>query len=218
MLTWLDHLCRSCAELGGYIPDDRGDPRRAFARQVGSTFVAWQEGVRKPANLLEEAFGALLLAFISEFLPAKGRITFAADGTKPPRPLGLVLTRATANLLSAADTANIPDELWRAELGPNRAVYVDIPHSALVLDAGVDQTDVLQIRSILAAPYMPPSTPGGTLFIAQVTERGSEVGLGRVAGVLIPNGDAGPLRSPSGDQGDSSLRSPYVHPLAERAL
>ena len=218
MMTWLDHLCRHSAELGGYLPDDHGDPRRAFARHVGSAIAAWQQGIRKPADFLTESYGALLLAFVSEFLPTKAQVTLVADGSKPPRPLGLLLTRATANLLSAADTTNIPDELWRAELGPNRAVYVDIPHGALTLDAGMDKTDVLQLRSIIAAPYLTPSIPGSTLFIAQITDPGSEQGRGRVAGVLLSNGMIDPLRSPSGDQGDSSLRAPYIHPDAEQTL
>jgi hypothetical protein len=35
---------------------------------------------------------------------------------------------------------------------------------------------MLQLRAIFAAPFLPPTTPGHTLFIAQMTDRGSERG------------------------------------------
>ncbi len=179
-----------------------------------------QDGVAPFEDIMEESQYVFLAPFISEFLPLGVALTFAEDGSRPPRPLGLLLTRATANLLSASNPSNIFDELWRAELEPNRAIYVDIPHGALLLDIGVGETDVVQLRSILAAPYLPADFPGCTLFIAQVTDRASERGRGRIAGVLRPDGSITGFSSPKmqGRFADQTLASPEVHPLTDKAL
>ena len=123
----------------------------------------------------------MLAPFIAEFIPAGGSLTL--QGRKPVRPLGLLLTRRTANLLSAARPIDIPDELWRAQLGPDRTVYVDIPHGSILMDAAGDTSDIIQLRAILAAPYLPLNGHGQTLFLAVMTDRGSERGRGRLSGV-----------------------------------
>jgi len=58
-----------------------------------------------------------------------------AIGGEILRPLGLVLTRGTANLLSAADSSHIADETWRTALDPGRVIYVEVPHGVILLDA-----------------------------------------------------------------------------------
>ena len=218
-MTWLDNLCRRLAEM--VDPKHHGgDPRKALAYHVGDILQASQQGKHQFKDSLDETFYALLTPFISGFLPNGAELMMGETRAPPPRPLGLLLTRATANLLSATDPSNIPDTLWREALGPWRAVYVDIPHGALVLDAGVEKTDVLQLRAILAAPYLLTEHPGCTLFVAQITNRGSEQGRGRVAGVLHPDGTISHFTSPKtkGVAGDWTLRPPHAHPLAERAF
>jgi hypothetical protein len=186
MLTWLDRFARRAAEIANEKYHG-GDPRKALAHMVGQALIHTQMGDQLFDDPSEEIFCRLLAPFIVEFLPPGESITFLSDRAPFPRPLGLLLTRSTANLLSASQ-ANFPDEAWRAELGARRAVYVDIPHGALVLNGGVNGEDALQLRAILAAPYMPPDEPGCTLFIAQITDRGSERERGRLAGILLPDG------------------------------
>jgi hypothetical protein len=222
-MTWLDILCRRIAEMDP--KHHGGDPRKGLAYHVGELVQATQQGKHQLKDSLDESFYALLLPFISGFLPGGTELRMGETRALPPRPRGLLLTRATANLLSAADHSDIPDTLWREALGPWRAVYVDIPHGALVLDGGVDKTDVLQLRAILAAPYLPPEYPGCTLFLAQITDRGSEQGRGRVAGVLHPDGKVSHLTSPKtkGSPGIGRcghrmfIRSPNVPSLAGQA-
>jgi hypothetical protein len=84
----------------------------------------------------------------------------------PKRPLGLLLTRETANLLSNANPLDINDSLWRTELG-DRAIYVDVPHGAILMEGGGSGDDVIELRAILAAPFLPPNSTGQTLFVAQ---------------------------------------------------
>jgi hypothetical protein len=216
MITWLDRLARGVVNQ---IDEKHhgGDPRKAFAYYVGQVVAFAQEGRSICDDLLDESFIAMVIPFIAEFLPPGASLT-SSDGLPSPRPLGLLLTRATASLLSEAGTANFPDDLWRAELG-SRAVYVDVPHGALLLNAGINGDDVLQVRAILAAPYLPPDRPGSTLFIAQITDRGSERGRGRITGVLQPDGKIWAFgNSTMTTATDWTLRPPYVHPLAEQSL
>ena len=133
MMTWLDHFCRQAAKN---MPEKWhfDDPRKALAFMVKELILHAQSGSRPFDSLLDEAFYSLLGMFVTESLPQGGTYTFA-DGSKPVRPLGLLLTRPTANLLSAAAPINMPDDLWRAELGTDPAIYVDIPHGAILLDA-----------------------------------------------------------------------------------
>ena|ERR1700722_58171 len=188
MITWLDRVARK----------SRGKQTRNTMEGIQGrhSLITWARFWRSRGRVVRFAktswtsFIAMVAPFIVEFLPPGASLT-SSDGLPPPRPLGLLLTRPTANLLSEASPANFPDELWRAELGSNRAVYVDIPHGALLLNAGVNGDDVLQLRPILAAPNMPPGKPGCTLIVAQITDRGSERGRGRITGVLQPDARSG---------------------------
>lgn len=217
MLTWLDHYCRQVARL----VDEKwhgGDPRKALAFQVTQRIQQAQRGILPFDGILDEALYAMLGFFIAEYIPAGGTLRF--KGGMPVRPLGLLLTRQTANLLSAAKPIDMTDESWRAEIGSDRAVYVDVPHGAVLLDADAGKGDMIQLRAIFAAPFMPPDKPGHTLFIAQMTGRGSEQGRGRVAGVLTPDG--GVAQFGSADTGaaaaDASMKAPHAHPLLQRAV
>ena len=216
MLTWLDHLCRQAI---GEVDEKwhKGDPRKAFAFQIGSLV----DGMKKkafPSNMLDEVNYTMLTFLTGAYLP-QGELLFA-DGTKPDRPLGLLLTRQSANMLSTANPINMPDELWRTEIGINRVIYVDVPHGAVVLDADAGGGDMIQLRAILAAPFLPPDMPGHTLFLAQMTDRGSERGRGRVAGVLRPDGSivAHGSANTGATTADQLLKDPYAHPLLERAI
>jgi hypothetical protein len=67
---------------------------------------------------------------------------------------------------------------------------------------------------------MPPGMPGHTLFVAQMTERGSERGRGRIAGVLQPDGQISRFGSARTGRTatDWTLRPPFVHPQTEKAV
>jgi hypothetical protein len=130
-----------------------------------------------------------------------------------------LLTRPTANLLSAARPIDMPDELWRAKLGLDRTVYVDIPHGAVLMDAAGDTSDIIQLRAILAAPYSPPNGDGQTLFLAMMTDRGSERGRGRLPGVLMPDGAISRFGSPSmATAADWTMKPPFAHSMLERTV
>ena len=164
-------------------------------------------------------FHVMVAPFLLDYFPAGTKLTLAGGGALP-RPLGLVLTRGTANLLSAADASNIPDETWRAALDPHRMVYVDVPHGAILLDAGTHVADTLQLRAIFAAPSLLPELPGHTLFLAQLTDRGSERARGRIAGVLCPDGQISRFGSARTGKTatDWTLRPPFAHSLTEKAV
>lgn len=218
MLTWLDYFCRRMlpvvdAKFHG------GDPRKAFGFHLYQRLYEVQQGTASFEDILDEAFHVMLTPFLRDFFPAGGTATSAMD-IEIDRPLGLVLTRGTANLLSDAESSNIPDEAWRSELGTGRAVYVDVPHGTILLDVGTERSDVLQLRAIFAAPFLPPNMPGHTLFIAHMTDRGSERGRGRVAGLLWPDGRISRFASEATGRSaaDWTLRSPFVHSETERAV
>ena len=188
MLTWLDHLCRQIALVADTKSHD-GDPRKTFGLYLQHLLRAIEKGTDSFDDILDEYFHLMLAPFFRDYFPESTTFTFAdAIGGEIPRPLGLVLTRGTANLLSAADSSYIADETWRPALYPLCVVYIDVPHGAILLDAGTEAApDMLQLRAIFAAPFLPPKMPGHTLFIAQMTDRGSERSRGRVAGVLRPD-------------------------------
>jgi hypothetical protein len=218
MITWLDRLARICARR---LDEQHhgGDPRRALAFYVGQILAHLAER-RHLLGPAESIFMTTLAPFIREFLPPDETVTFLADGLPPPRLLGLLLTRPTANLLSAAGSAGIRDELWRAKLGLRRAIHVDIPQGAIVLNGDVNGNDALQLRAMLAAPYLPPDDPDSTLFIAQLTDRGSDRERGRLIGVLKPDGGiSGAFGSrPNGFAANGALSSPLFDPITEESL
>jgi len=218
MLTWLDYICKQTVPLVD-VKWHGGDPRKALAFHVGGCIVDAQRQAAPFEDILDETFHVMLIPFLRDFLPA-GVTWTTTNGIEIARPLGLLLTRNTANLLSNAAASNIPDETWRSALGVGRAVYVDVPHGAILLDVGTERSDMLQLRAIFAAPFLPWDMPGHTLFIAQMTDRGSERGRGRVAGLLCPDGQI--LRFGSRDTGltatDWTLRSPFVHPQTETVV
>jgi hypothetical protein len=201
--------------VGGKWAD--GDPRKAFAFHLQDLMRAVQNGTASFEDILDETFHVMVAPFLQDYFPAGTKLSLAGGGAFP-RPLGLVLTRGTANLLSAADTSNIPDETWRSSLGPYRMVYVDVPHGAILLDAGTHAADTLQLRAIFAAPSL--QMPGHTLFIAQMTDRGSERARGRIGGVLCPDGQISRYASAKTGKTatDWTLRPPFVHSLTEKAV
>jgi hypothetical protein len=218
MLTWLDHMCRQTLPLVD-AKWHNGDPRKAFGSFIHRLLRDAQQGTMSFDNILDEAWYTMLSPFAREYIPT-GATLRLADGTDWPHPLGLVLTRAAASLLSGAESSRIPDETWRSALGPNRVVYVDVPHGAILLNVGVDTNDILQLRAIVAAPSLPPDMPEHTLFVAQMTDRGSERGRGRIAGVLCPDGKISRFGSPKTGPSatDWTLRPPFVHPLTDMAV
>ncbi|HEY2015880.1 MAG TPA: hypothetical protein VGH38_20395 [Bryobacteraceae bacterium] len=187
-----------------------------MAYRIGREIQAFHKGIAAPENILEECFTVLLASFVAEFVPPGSSLTI--NGQKPKRPLGLLLTRETANLLSNANPLDLDDSLWRTELG-DRAIYVDVPHGAILMEGGGSPDDVIELRAILAAPFLPPNSPGQTLFIAQMTKRASEEGRGRIAGVLMPDGMISRFGSPTmASAADWTMKPPFAHSLLEKAV
>lgn len=187
MLTWLDFVCRCVME----IADEKfhqGDPRKALAYSCGMTYTAMKRGVGSFDNQIDEVFQTMLVPFAAPYAGADASFTFA-DGEPFERPLGIILTRETTSLLTATKNPEIRDEMWRAQLGDRRAIYVDIPHGAFTFRNRAGEQ--VQLRAILAAPYLPSNHPGYTQFFVQVTAIGSEKGRGRFVGVLNPDGSIG---------------------------
>lgn len=214
LLTWLDHTCRQALTTVNEKWHG-GDPRKAMAYHIGREIQGFHNGMISK-NILEECFTVILSSFIAEFMPAGSPLLL--NGEKPKRPLGLLLTRETANLLSNANPLNIPDAMWHEALG-DRAIYVDVPHGAIVMHRGGTVNEVIELRAILAAPFLPPNAPGQTLFIAQMTKRASEESCGRIGGILMPDG----MVSRFGSQtmptaADWTMKPPFAHSLLEKAV
>jgi hypothetical protein len=156
----------------------------------------------------------MISPILAPYLPRD--VTFNFMEVAPAqRPLGLILSRQRASLLSSTKPLDAPDELWREQVGPCRTIYVDIPHGALTFRNGSGisgKTNIVQLRALFAAPYLPFNLPGHTKFIVQLTEVGSESGLGRVAGILCPDGSI--KRATNLDNvisADPELLPPFVH-------
>lgn len=217
MLTWLDQFCRRAMEECD-VEKHGNDPRKAMAFIIMQIIHAAQTGRRPFEGLADEAFYTILSPIVAPYLPKEVSFGFS-DGAPPERPLGLVLTRQTASLLSAVKSFDAPDELWREKIGTRRTIYVDIPHGALTFDANPGKNDIVQLRAILAAPYLPQDMDGHTYFVVQLTERGSEQGRGRIAGVLCPDGTI--KRSANENKllaTDFELQPPFVHPDLHKAV
>lgn len=79
---------------------------------------------------------------------------------------------------------------------------------------------MLQLRAIFVAPSSPPDLPEHTLFLAQMTNRGSEPSRGRVCGVLCSDGKIRRLGSATTGRTatDWTLQPPFVHSQTEKAV
>lgn len=187
-----------------------------MAYHVAQEIQAFHKGVAVPENILDEGFTAILASFVAEYLPPGSTLTM--NGQQPERPLGLLLTRDTANLLSNANPLDIDDSVWRTELG-NRAIYVDVPHGAILMEGGGGTNDLIELRAILAAPFLPSNSSGQTLFIAQMTKQATEQGRGRIAAVLLPDGGISRFGSPTmASAADWTMKPPFAHSLLEKVV
>lgn len=166
-------FAEECADLLDEFTADR----EAFARKVGNRKVAEDMGVRL----------GLMSPFVSGFARPETRAAVL-----PTPPLGLLLTKETADLLGDADP---PGDDWRdLTFGPGpdqdrrTGVYVDVPHGALLVGSG------LQVRAIFAIPMLVDGEAGGlrwdgrVLVHGLVTATGSEHESGSVFAVVLPDG------------------------------
>ena len=177
-MIWLDWYCRMHSDT--FVPPDErmGDPRRDLAM---STWIYFATYFRENPDLsaprpLDFHWYSMLKPFIVPFLlPEATR----PGAKKPPEPLGLVLTRQTAALLSDAKPPS-DDASWMAALG-DRSVYIDVPHGAVRVG------DTLQLRAIFLRKLL-SSSGDQLMLIAVVTDRGSEQARGRMFAVLDGNG------------------------------
>jgi hypothetical protein len=219
MTTWLDLNCRHAlrdwneTKKAAGLAADNWDPRRAFAYATANAIAL----ARADDEPMENSFFSMMMPFGLPYLPEQVDPSLP-DGIprvvpagipRDSRPLGIILRKDTANLLSATTAANIPDELWRQRLGKNWTVCVDIPHSALTFDTG-RRAGVVQLRAILAASWLPGVPDGYTQFVVQLTERGTETPYGRIGGVLCPDGSVRSSVDKSGAWVDRSLQPPFV--------
>ena len=87
------------------------------------------------------------------------------------------------------------------------------------MEGGGSANDVIELRAILAAPFLPPNSPGQTLFVAQMTKRASEEGRGRIGGVLLADGGISRLGSHTmASAADWTMKPPFAHSLLEKAV
>jgi hypothetical protein len=141
-----------------------------FVRVVGSQKLAEELTIRC----------ACMSPFLRGFATPKTR----KELVRPGRPLGIVLTRETASMLSDADP---PRDDWchhafGSGVGQDSlsGVYVDVPHGRLLVGEG------LQIRAIFAIPGMTENESGelhwgGSVLVhALVAVAGSEHESGSV--------------------------------------
>ena len=168
---------------------------------------------------LENIWYTSLFPFVAPFLPPGVSAEPAIHGLLP-RPLGLILTRATANLLSGARPPIGGDTHLCDTLGERRAIYVDVPHGALRLAAHPDGRDTLQLRAIFVPPLRSGEKSLGTFFLALLTNPGSEQPRGRICALIAPNGQVSALTGAkaSATQADPTLKAPFVHASTEACI
>lgn len=219
MTTWLDLNCRHAHRAWNETKKEAGlatddwDPRRAFAYATANA-ITLARANEKP---MDDSFFSMMMPFGLPYF-RKQDDPFLPDGIpravptgipRDSRPLGIILKKETASLLSAATVANVQDELWRKKLGENWTVCVDVPHSALTFSTGHGDS-VVQLRAILAASWLPAVPEGYTQFVVQLTEKGTETPHGRIGGVLCPDGSVRQSVDQSGAWVDRSLQPPFV--------
>lgn len=219
MTTWLDLNCRHAHRVWNEtkktadLPPDDWDPRRTFAYATANAIAL----ARADDEPMEDSFFSMMMPFGLPYFPEQADPSLP-DGIprvvpsgipRDSRPIGIILKKETANLLSAATVANISDELWRQRLGQDWTVCVDIPHSALTFDTGRPD-GVMQLRAILAASWLPAVPDGYTQFVVQLTEKGTETPHGRIGGVLCPDGSIRQSVDKSGAWVDRSLQPPFA--------
>jgi hypothetical protein len=212
-MIWFDWFCRQAS--GTLPPRERSDdPRRNMALYVLQGGEALRHGAIPGAVRLEAAWYTALFPFVAPFLPTDSAAKFPRLGTMP-KPLGLVLTRATANLLSDARSPAGGDIHWRNALGAQRAVYIDVPHGALLLAASPNGGDMLELRAIFVPPLAGQET--STPFIALLTDPGSERPRGRACAKIEPNGQVLAMRGADNSvtQADLTLKAPFFDSLLE---
>lgn len=202
MTTWLDWHVRSRLmaeesqpEIARHLQMGAPDPISAFAdsffemlaeRTVDAKAFAEKVG---DAKLAEEIACrvACMAPFLWGFASPETRKTLPQSGP----PVGLLLTRDTASLLSNADP---PQDEWRRRTfgsGPGEeglsGVYVDVPHGALRIG------DSLQIRTLFAVPWTTSDSndilywTGALLVHVLVTKAGSEHECGSI--FVVVNAD-----------------------------
>jgi hypothetical protein len=214
-MTWFDWFCRQAS--GTLLPDFRcSDPRRGMAIYVVQGREALRHGAIPGSDRLESIWYAALFPFVAPFLPSEA-VPQLTKQERTPRPLGLMLTRATANLLSSARPPTGGDVHWRHALGERRAVYIDVPHGAVLLGARPDGSDVLQLRAIFMLPCTSHELGEPTVFVALLTDPGSERPRGRLCSLIKPDG---PALAVTGvrefvTQVDQTLKAPFVDPSTE---
>jgi hypothetical protein len=182
-MIWFDWFCRQASSTLS-TRYRCADPRRGMALYVTHGAAALRYGAIPGGDRLESIWYSALLPFVAPFLPSEvGPRSSNQEHTS--HPLGLVLTRATANLLSGARPPVGGDIHWRRALGEQRPIYVDVPHGAVLLDARADGSDVLQLRAIFVPPCLAAEP---FLFIALLTDAGSERPRGRLCARVEPDG------------------------------
>lgn len=214
-MIWFDWFCRQASSTLS-TGEKFNDPRGSMAVYVVQGIAELQHRMLAGPDRLERAWYAALFPFVAPFLPF-GVGVGLVDLEHIPHSLGLVLTRATANLLSDARPPIGGDHHWRKALRENTVIYVDVPHGAVLLATHPESRDVLQLRAMFVLPRPPHKQSHPTLFIALLTNPGSERPRGRICALVEPDGAVLPMKGArtSVTLVDQTLRAPFVDPLAE---
>jgi hypothetical protein len=195
MVTWLDWYVRwrmeasdARSKITRQMEMGATSPLMAFAEEI-EEICAYSAGkrdefVKMVGNPKKAEEYALRCACMSPFLRGFASLKMRKHFSPIGRPLGIVLTRETATMLSDADP---PRDDWchhafGSGVGQDNlnGVYVDVPHGRLLVGEG------LQIRAIFAIPGTTENESGGlhwggsVLVHALVTVAGSEHESGSV--------------------------------------
>ncbi len=194
-MTWLDWFVRHRADLvrGKRLAAGRPIPRSSRGGEDMLAALAEEIECEARTGGPEASHEiAMFSCCLTPFLGPFGQRGAQEERCEAGSTLGLVLTRDTAQLLSDADPP--PTDAWRCRIFGERpggdgldAVYVDVPHGALLIAPD------LQIRAMLAAPWAAYRDEdddalvgaGAVLVAMVVTARASE----RPAGVVFAVAD-----------------------------
>ncbi len=195
MLTWLDWYCRQLARAADAAARQLvGEDPRRLAFVVSLDEFGRADKRAGPHGYDPEGAINWWRCFIP-FVGAFGRPEFDPPPEAIENPLGLVLTRSTAALLS---DARPPVVAWE-ELAPTprNPVYVELPHGALKIGAD------LELRAILARHANIRTRPDAvfepmTIAAAVVTKQGSDrpVGIYYIKASAVPAGYVDILYTP----------------------
>ena len=188
---WLDWFCRRASQTVEKCSNklrrasEENDPRSAFAAYIDQGIAVINRNAFPGHSPIEDLWYSGLRPFTA---PYRDRTAVAGTLSSVEEPsLGLLLTRGSANLLGNARAPAGSDRYWRSILADNLSVYIDVPSGAVVF-GGDEKLRSMQLRVLIVPPAPERTQAPGRPFVALLTLRGSESPVGRICGLLEPDG------------------------------